>query len=357
LLLGAQAANAEQLPFEGRAEQNLLLHFWPLTSLIYVPQAVQPDGSSEYVGYVLAIPEVADLERFVVDYPNMLAEFGDKVLGYRPAEAVIDLPAQGALAFIEHLARLARDKVPSSQIRYSINSVEYLHMAKIGNTIKTMASGRVAPRPYLLENYLAITGRHGEKPPYGNPLFRRGLMLALLDEQPWYRPFDDLLSEWPAEFLVRSEKSPKNLPWFWADARKKFQEVIQVMPADSRHSDPSPDDDAMLSDLIYRLTRQYLVERARNKSGIDPARFKAVEKIDWDKVPPAFHEARRAVAEGLFLEFRSRRDQAFIAHFSGTFFSVKQFLGPDQYAEISHALLRRTDDVKTLTLMALSANS
>jgi len=38
LLPGAQAVNGEGVPFEGRAEQNLLLHFWPLTVLLFVPQ-------------------------------------------------------------------------------------------------------------------------------------------------------------------------------------------------------------------------------------------------------------------------------------------------------------------------------
>lgn len=340
LLLGAQATNAESLPFEGRAEQNLLLHFWPLTSLIYVPQIVQPDGSSDFVGYVLAIPDVADLDSFVADYPSMLSQFGDQVRGYRPAEAVIDLPAQGALSFMEHLARLAGDKAQSSELRSSINAVEYLHLAKFGNNVKTMASGRIAPRQNLLERYLGIVGKPGEKPPYGNPLFRRGLMLAFLDDQPWYQPFDKLLTEWPAELFVHSEKSPKNLSWFWADARKKFQEVIQAMPTQANPGDPPSDGDAVLADLLYRLTRQYLAERAKNKSGIDPGQFKAGDRIDWDKVPPAYNEARRAVAEGLFLEFRSRRDQAFVAHFAAMFFAVKQFLSPEQYSGIGQALLR-----------------
>src|SRR5690606_36040079 len=44
LLPGAQAVNAESVPFEGRAEQNLLLHFWPLTVLVFDPRFVDDDG-------------------------------------------------------------------------------------------------------------------------------------------------------------------------------------------------------------------------------------------------------------------------------------------------------------------------
>ncbi len=69
----------------------------------------------------------------------------------------------------------------------------------------------------------------------------------------------------------------------------------------------------------------------------------------------------RKLAERLFLEFRSRRDQAFIEHFTGTFFRVGQYLGnkpiPKTFEKVAAALMRHTDDMKTLTLMALSANS
>jgi CRISPR-associated protein Cmx8 len=92
LWLVAQSANAEGIPFQGRAEHNLLLHFWPLTVLICVPQQIDADGARDFAGYVLAIPEVADLESFLVDYPAMLSQLGTEVAGFRPAEAVIDLP-------------------------------------------------------------------------------------------------------------------------------------------------------------------------------------------------------------------------------------------------------------------------
>ncbi len=38
LWLGAQKTNAERIEFEGRVHHNLLLHFWPLATLVYVPQ-------------------------------------------------------------------------------------------------------------------------------------------------------------------------------------------------------------------------------------------------------------------------------------------------------------------------------
>jgi CRISPR-associated protein Cmx8 len=354
LWLGAQAFNAESVPFEGRAEQNLLLHFWPLTSLVYVPQAVEVDGGSQFVGFVLAIPEVTRLGAFLTLYPLMLEGLTSDRRGYRPAEAVIDLPAEGALSFFEHLARLAADKASTSDIQDAVGAIEYLHLAKVGNNIKTMATGRISPRPNLLEAYLAITGRPGEKPPYGNPLFRRGMMRALLDEQPWYQPFAKLFAEWPHRFFVATADVPK-LPWFWADARKRFEEVKKDMPNDPHQSPPDPND--KLAELIYRLVRTYLSVKAKEKSGIDPEAYKKGDKIEWDKVPQKYKDDRRQIAETLFMEYRSRREQAFLDQFVARLGAVKQFISEDDFLAVSRALMNQCDDVKTLTLLALSANS
>ena len=213
-------------PFQGRAEQNLLLHFWPLTAQIFVPQQIDSDGKGEFVGFVLAIPEVNDLKNFIVDYPLMLSELGKDVRGFRPAEAVIDLPAQGALAFLEHLAaagvpeggrcdpvfrRLRRVPAPGE--------VRQQHQIDGGGADCAAAE--------LLEQYQAIVGRPGQPPRYRNPLFRRGLMLALLDDREWYEPMGSILADWPAPFFVVGEGTPRNLPWFFMDARQKFQDEYE----------------------------------------------------------------------------------------------------------------------------------
>jgi CRISPR-associated protein Cmx8 len=354
LCLGAQATNAEGVPFEGRAEQNLLLHFWPLTSLVFSPRVVQSDGSADVVGYVLAIPEVIRLDAFLRQYPRMLEGLDSKTLGYRPAEAIIDLPAEGALSFLEHLARLADDRTANSDLKRVIGSVEYLHLAKFGNNVKTMAAGRLAPRRGLLEDYQAVAGRPGERPPYGNPLFRRALMVALLEEKPWFVPFGNMLCEWPHRFFVPTDNPPKS-SWFWADARKKFSEEMKDMQTDPK--DMPPESNGKLASLVFRLVRSYVSVKAKDKSGVDPDTFKAGETIDWDKVPAAYKEARRQIAETLFLEYRSRREQAFVDHFVARLGAVKQFIKEDDYLAVSHALMEHCEDVKTLTLLALSANS
>jgi CRISPR-associated protein Cmx8 len=378
LWLGAQATNAELLPFKGRAEQNLLLHFWPLTTLIFVPQQItikyeddQLKVENEFVGYVLAIPEVADLETFLVDYPQLLGQLGRDVRGYRPAEAVIDLPAQGALAFLEHLARLSSEKA-ADKVRYSIGSVDFLHLAKFGNNIKSLAAGRVAPYPGLLASYQAIVGYPGQPAPFRNPLFRRGLMLALLNDEEWHEPFDSMLAEQPWPLFIRSERSPKTLPWFWQDAALKFEDLVHQFSEERREHEEMVKDatdqgaaapQAPLPLLIHRLVQNYVLRKTEEKSGQKWDEFKnkkvkdektGRERID---VPQAYREAKERIASGVFLEMRSRREQDFVDHFTATFCSVRQYLPEDDFRVVAQALLEKPDNVKTLTLLALSASS
>jgi CRISPR-associated protein Cmx8 len=121
--------------------------------------------------------------------------------------------------------------------------------------------------------------------------------------------------------------------------------------------DKSPDTNDVIATTVSRFVQRYLDLRIQK------------DKPEWDfgkfrkekRTPPEAAEARRKLAERLFLELRSRRDQAFIDYFTNTFFSVPQYFGqkplPRMFELITTALLTDTDTVKTLTLMALSANS
>jgi CRISPR-associated protein Cmx8 len=367
LWLGAQAFNAEAVPFQGRAEQNLLLHFWPLVVLIFVPQQIDSDGASEFVGYALAIPEVADLENFYEDYPQMLRGLSDKVRGFRPAEAVIDLPAEGALAFLEHLARLTEQVTRKGQLRYTVSSVEFMHLVKVGNNVKSMAAGRVAAEERLLQGYREIVGKAGEPPPYRNPFFRRGLLTALLNDRPWYEAMTPVLAQQPWPFFVQSEESPRTLPWFWQDARRKFdsisdeyREALERANMNETKAARAARPEAPLSLLVHRLVQAYVLRKTEEKSGRKWDDFKHKKTEDGKiAVPQEYREAKEKIASGVFLEMRSRREQDFVEHFTATFCSVKQFLPEDDFRVVAEALLDPDgwEKVKALTLLALSANS
>ncbi|HVA51263.1 MAG TPA: type I-MYXAN CRISPR-associated protein Cmx8 [Pirellulales bacterium] len=368
LLLGAMERNAEAIPLIGQIEQNLLLHFWPLSILIFVPRFVDRDGGT-YLGrrgkkdrsphFAVALPEVADLREFLRDYPRLLAGLSTKLAGMRPTESIVDLPAEGGLSFIEHLARLIPPHIVESEVGPAISAVDYFHVAKEGNNVKFLATGRVEPRPHLAEDYCEIAGRPDGKPRFANPFFRRALLAALLDDRPWFDPFADVFDEWPHPFFIPTKSSP-TFSWFWVDARKKILEVIQAMPTENDVTDP-PSDDDVLASAINRFTRRYLDERLKRDIGFDFHKFRKERRspanpVEAKNLADAV-DARQKLAERLFLEFRSRHDQAFVEHFSGTFFRVGHYMGGKLFERIAAALFNGTDKVKTLTLMALSANS
>lgn len=69
--LGAQARTAEGVAFQGAANHVLLLHFWPGVTTCWVPEGLRVERAGRDVrttrvpvGYVLAVPEVADLQDF-----------------------------------------------------------------------------------------------------------------------------------------------------------------------------------------------------------------------------------------------------------------------------------------------------
>jgi CRISPR-associated protein Cmx8 len=180
-----------------------------------------------------------------------------------------------------------------------------------------------------------------------------------------------LFMERDACFFVPSANTPPEiarLPWFWADARKRLEldeegyrnrRRIYMQMSKSEPQPPPGGELPPLTALINRLVRNYVYRRAADRSGVRLDSFREGERINWERVPAAFNNEKAKVAESLFLEFRPRRDQAFIDHFAQTFFAVQQYLPDRDQEQIADSLLyhRRIDDIKTLTLMALSAVS
>lgn len=368
LLPGAQAVNAEGVPFQGRAEQNLLLHFWPLAVVLFVPQAIEIDGTSDFVGFSLAVPEVSDLKQFVADYPLLLQSRSAAARGYRPAQAVVDLAAEGALSFLDSLAVLTGLQIEAGELRFSISGVDYVHLTKVGNNVKTVAAGRVSPNQRLLSGYRQIVAPHDESRRYRNPLFRRGLLLSLLDDEPWYRPFGRTFSLFDSDLFLRQphrtdDGEPKGPPSFANDVAKKLRDVTNLYLKSLERSQSMPNTERPTSPpavIINRVVRSYLLARTTGKTEIDPKTFQTLDgDVDYKAIPAEFNDEKQKLAQSLFLEFRSRKDQAFVDHFAATFFSGTQRLSEADRLELADMLTNadRRDDLKTLTLLSLSANS
>jgi CRISPR-associated protein Cmx8 len=385
LLLGIQEETPEMVPCQGRLELNLLLHFWPLAVLVFVPQqlkAERKDGklqiTNEFVGYTLAVPEVSNLMDFLWQYPKVLSSFTKDARGYRPGQAVIDLPAESALAFLDDLALLTGLEVETGELRFSIGAVEYFHLVKDKRNVKTMAAGRVAPNQRLLSAYRAIVAPKDESINYRNPLFRQELLVALFDDQPWFRSFHRVLAIFEGEVFFRQNRKAdeeKGPPRFALDIAKKFAHELKLFsnkltrykempePAKAATQRPKPD----LPVIVNGLVKCYLHALAETKQDCSLDKYRDSQKhVQWGKIPQeildCFNEAKRKIAESMFMEFRSRKDQAFVDLFASRLFAIKQYLTEDAQLELADALVNsdnpeRRDDLKTLTLLALSANS
>lgn len=359
LFIGAQASNAERIPFIGRIDQALLLHFWPLTVQVFVPEVIDREGKSELSGkaYVLAIPEVSDLKEFCDVFPRSLAALDPRLRGYRPRASIIDLPAEGGLEFLRHLTLVAQQKAGGGELKYSVSAVELFHLEKQGNNIKTLAADRIIPRGGLLSQY------EGVRAFCRNPFFKSQLLLNLLRDVDWYEGFARLFTVYPWEFFIHSESTPRTFPFFSSDVRRKFEILSdefrrqQEAYTMAETTNPKPQS---LEKRIYDMIGVYVRYKTEAKSGSKWADFKDKKTADGKMaIPPAYLEARQKVCADVFLAMRSRRDQDFIEYFTGTICSVPQFLPPDDYVFVSQALLEDGgwEKVKALSMLALAAHS
>ena len=363
LLLGAQSRTAEVLPFSGRVDQNLLLHFWPITSLVYVPRFLDGDGNS-HIGrrdkedktrhFCLAVPEVSDLRGFLADYPRLLGGLDPEVAVFRPREALVDLAAEGGLSFVEHLARLVPQRAAGGATEDSISGVDYLHLNQNGNIVRLLSTGRVPYSDELAGRYRLIVGRPQERPPYGNPLFRRTLIAALLADRPWFEPFGELFAERDVSFFVPTDAPPK-VSWFWADARKKLKEF--VMSADEV-TEAGEVSNEQLAVVINRIVSQFLLAKAKKLENLDPkAKLETLSPDQKKKV----YDRKSKVAQDVFYRTRARPIDEFPAFFAeeicsfGTYFDRKT----KQQLAFAVALINseRAEDIRTLTLLTVSANA
>ena len=404
LMLGAQAINAESVPFSGRVDHNLLLHFWQLVVMTFVPRVVsKKEGKAERLGYVLAIPDVADLAEFRREFPAILDRLVADHPKHTPAGARIDLPDQASLEVLRRLddreaprANLIEPEgnaapVPESRPRRGVKpgagprkesqdlagdvsldgwrscvrAVESYHMFKLGNNVKILSFARVAARPKLVAEYRRILAN------YRNPLFRAARMRGLIDRRPWHWGMVELFSEYPAPFFVDGDQTPRYLPRFGRDARSQFQTFQKDLKGMTIETMNDEERVAHLGVIIQRLASRYVEGRAEVKTGkkVKDIKKAVIDGKERRLYPPEFREAQQRVCSDAFLAIRSRHDQDFVAYFAGSICSVAQFLPADDYRFLIRVLMTRPDpspvkqpgltweDVKSIAMIALSGLS
>jgi CRISPR-associated protein Cmx8 len=342
--LGAQSANAEMVPFKDRARYQLLLHFWLFASQIYVPQIFKIDRGKEskeigekreFVGYAIAIPDVANLKRFCDRYLRLLGDRGIEKSGYRPRDAVIDLPVESALDMMSRLSDRLTTMTGEQSTASTVLGIDVIHTEKQGNNVRFLSSARINPDEPTIDKYTQI------KTSYWNPLFRRQRLINLVKSQPWYMGFDALLCTIPYEQSMEND-------YFQHDVKIAFDNEIKQMNESSTEQNTKD-----IDRLVFDLVRNYVGRKLSSKYQLEWAKVK--DKPDEKK---KYEDNKGKIAKDAFLAVRSRTEQSdFVNYFVSTLCSVPQVIKPDEYVSLTKALYDETDRVRTLTLLALSANS
>lgn len=329
--LGAQARSAENVSFRDVARLRFLLHFWPFVVPIYVPAVISRDGERDFVGYAVVVPDVANLEDFAAHWDQVARERSGEVSGYRPRDAVIDLAAEAGLDVARRTFDVVGRLEGAAATRAWVTAVDVFHIEKDGNNVRVRGVSRVDLRRDRADAY----GRARRE--YWSPLFRRRRIISILgDNEPWSTGFGRLCAMSPEGLTIGDSR-------FRHDCRIAFTEVEM--------KEASSDNEKTLEQLIYQITRKYVLGRLASKYQLE---WKAVKGTADEK---AYNDKKEKVAREAFLAVRSRTGMDFVSYFTGTICSVSQWLNETSYLEIARALHdeHEVERVRSLTLLALSA--
>jgi CRISPR-associated protein Cmx8 len=349
--IGAQANNAENVPFKDRARFQFLLHFWPFAAQTYIPALINNEGERDFVGYALAIPDVANLEWFCEELPQALKHNrGVELSGYRPRDSIVDLAVESALDILSLLrARIATHQGAQATGELVLG-IDVVHVEKQGNVIKVLGTSRLDPEASMIDEYARL--RHS----LWNPLFRKQRLLNLINEREWYTGFETIFSRLPHEQSIGNKN-------FRRDARESFKDEIETTNEESNKTmmDANAFDDIeqkepgiaptlTCEELIYRLVGTYINRKLKNKYQLEWSSVKGDAKKQGE-----YEASKEKVARDAFLAVRSRTGADFADYFASTLCSVPQHMAEKHFQTIARALHEDTDKVRTLTMLALSA--
>lgn len=364
--IGAQAFNAENVPFKDRARFQFLLHFWPFIAQIYVPAIINNEGKREFVGYAIAIPDIAELQTFCNDFPQMMRARGTELIGnFRPQDCVVDLAIESALDVMRRLKDRLAIREGEKATYDLILGVDVVHLEKQGNNVRLWSSSRLDPDIPMIDEYSNWRGR------LWDASFRRQRLLNLVrnaerrqqtqnddhTENAWYAGFDAIFGGLPYEQTIGSK-------YFRHDARESFSEYL---PTSNQNEEESMNEinldktgksadrknsPVTIEAAVYTLVGSYLSKKLKGKYGLEWSTVKGTPK------EAEYNETKEKIARDAFLAIRSRSNREdFIEYFVSTICSVSQPLNEEAYLKVAEDLFKRPEDIRTLTMLALSARS
>lgn len=357
VFIGAQDRNAEMVSFKGKPVDNLLLHFWHIASLVFIPRSFSIERSKEKAtrikwqdhGFALVIPEPSHIEYFFDDALDLLQRLDTDLAGNRPRAALIDLAEESGLEYLYHLAKY---RAHHQGIKDTVNAVEIYHIQRKDKNVRMLSAERLLPNINILSKYERIRATRM------NPIFKTLYLKNILQGNTWHDNSQHILTTYSSELLIyKTGRTPVNFPFFGSDAKRKFSDIkkeLEQMDGGEKMTDEGRDH--LLARRIYDLVRHYTRIKAENRSGKKLDGFKKNE--DGKTIyPQEYREAVEKVCMDAFLAMRGRREQDFVEYFTGTICSVPQFLPPEDYLLVSQSLLDDWERIKSLAMLSISANS
>ncbi|MGI0495367.1 type I-MYXAN CRISPR-associated protein Cmx8 [Alkalinema pantanalense CENA528] len=338
--LGSAAINAENVPTKDQVKYQFLLHFWVFVSQVYCPMVTDSEGKPEQVGYAIAVPDVANLSLFCEEFCDALQNHRNNDPWPRrrflPREAVIDVPEESAL----DLLRLLKDRIgrKGKQLDDLVLGAEIIQAEKVSTSgVKIRSIGYVEAIESTIDRYSNLQRL------YWCHWFRKQRLLNLLRSQPdpdqpdrlkevpaWIE-FDALLSRVPRRWLQDSA--------FSHDARMLFEHEVKVKEMKEVRD---------YAKIVYKVCQGYVLGKLASKYDLTWDECKGNPKKEKD-----YNEKKEKVVNEAFLSVRSRTDQqAFIDYFVSSLYPrVKE----SEFVQFAEALYSKTDEIRALTLLALSS--
>ena len=343
--IGAEAANAENVPFRDRARFQFLLHFWPYAAQVYVPAIYNNKGEQSFIGFALAIPDVANLEGFCEELPAVLRERGVAPFRYRPKDSVVDVAVESALDLLRRLRARIALQTGAQATSDLVLGVDVVHVDKQGNNVKTLGVTRLNPEVRMIDDYVRI------KESLWNAPFRKQRLLNVVHDRAWYAGFDSLMRSLPYEKSIGSEAFRHDARLSFRMAEEGSATMSEEAPFNMSNTESVPS--ALNCEaLVYRVIGIYLQRRLKAKYDLEWSEVK-----DQSDKRKEYEGTREKVARDAFLAVRSRSGMDFAEYFASTLCSVSQPLSEQQYVTLAQSLYEDTDKVRTLTMLALSARS
>lgn len=337
--LGAQAFNAERVPFKDNGRSQFLLHFWPLVCQVYVPQSFDREGNRSSDGFALAVPDVARLKSFKSDYIRVLEHRSSQALGFRPAEAVVDIPAEAGLDMVRRLNQVIAEGAGGQETSDVFFGIDIFHIRRDGNNVRLLYTARIEPSEARDREYVRL------KDCLISSLFKHQRLTNLVNEKRWYEGMDSLLASLPIELGLCSAYFSHDVRACMAMEEEDSKGRQEMKLA---RGEPVTSDDVCLETLILRIIDGYVRQKLRDKYD-----------LEWSKVSDqnkkTYNDKREGLIKESFYAMRSRTGEDFVNYFASTICSVPHWMTQEEYACVTRKLYEDTERVRALSMLALSA--